>query len=78
MIIYPAIDLKEGHCVRLVQGKKENKTIYSDKPGEQAAAFQAQGAEYLHVVDLDGAFEGSPRNLAAIKEIAASSAFLFR
>jgi len=72
MIIYPAIDLKDGQCVRLVQGKKENKTVYSDTPGKQAASFQAQGADYLHVVDLDGAFEGNPRNMAAIKEIAAS------
>lgn len=78
MIIYPAIDLKDGHCVRLVQGQKEHKTVYSDKPGEQAASFQAQGAEFLHVVDLDGAFEGSPRNLTAIKEIAAAITIPFQ
>lgn len=72
MIIYPAIDLKDGQCVRLVQGKQENKTVYSDNPGLIARSFQEQGAEYLHVVDLDGAFEGESRNLQAIQEIAAS------
>lgn len=72
MIIYPAIDLKDGQCVRLVQGRKEDKTVYSDTPSTQALAFQEQGAQYLHVVDLDGAFEGGPRNLQAIKEIAAA------
>jgi phosphoribosylformimino-5-aminoimidazole carboxamide ribotide isomerase len=72
MIIYPAIDLKDGQCVRLVQGKKEDKTVYSDTPGRQALAFQEQGAQYLHVVDLDGAFEGGPRNLQAIQAIAAA------
>jgi len=72
MIIYPAIDLKDGQCVRLVQGKKEDKTVYSDTPGQVALSFQEQGAEFLHVVDLDGAFEGEPRNLKAIAEIALS------
>ena len=72
MIIYPAIDLKDGQCVRLVQGKKEDKTVYSDTPGQVALSFQEQGAEFLHVVDLDGAFEGEPRNLKAITEIARS------
>ena len=71
MIIYPAIDLKEGQCVRLVQGKAENKTVYSSDPGSMAYSFQTQGAEWLHVVDLDGAFEGQPRNMEAIKQIAA-------
>lgn len=70
MIIYPAIDLKEGQCVRLVQGKAENKTVYSSDPGSMAASFQSQGAEWLHVVDLDGAFEGQPKNTEAIKQIA--------
>ncbi len=72
MIIFPAIDLQAGKCVRLVQGKKENQTVYSDSPGQVALTFQEQGAEYLHVVDLDGAFEGGPRNLMAITEIAIS------
>ena len=72
MIIFPAIDLKEGQCVRLVQGRKEDKTVYSDSPGAVARSFEEQGAQYLHVVDLDGAFEGGPRNLQAIAEIAAA------
>ncbi len=72
MIIFPAIDLKEGQCVRLVQGRREDKTVYSNSPGEMARSFEQQGAQYLHVVDLDGAFEGEPRNLKAIAEIAAA------
>ncbi|MEA4925019.1 MAG: 1-(5-phosphoribosyl)-5-[(5-phosphoribosylamino)methylideneamino]imidazole-4-carboxamide isomerase [Syntrophomonadaceae bacterium] len=78
MVIYPAIDLKDGQCVRLVQGKKEDKTIYSDTPGQIARAFQKQGAQHLHVVDLDGAFEGGPRNLKAITEIALSITIPFQ
>jgi len=78
MIIYPAIDLKDGQCVRLVQGRKEDKTVYSDTPGNLAVSFQEQGAQYLHVVDLDGAFEGGPRNLKAIKEIASSISIPFQ
>lgn len=70
MIIYPAIDLKDGQCVRLVQGKVENKTVYSSDPAAMAASFQEQGAQWLHVVDLDGAFRGQPQNLQAIKQIA--------
>ncbi|MGR6835307.1 1-(5-phosphoribosyl)-5-[(5-phosphoribosylamino)methylideneamino]imidazole-4-carboxamide isomerase [Syntrophomonas erecta] len=70
MIIYPAIDLKDGQCVRLVQGRVEDKTVYSNSPAEVARSFEEQGAEFLHVVDLDGAFEGSPRNLTAIAKIA--------
>jgi len=72
MIIFPAIDLKEGQCVCLVQGRREDKTVYSNSPGEMARSFEQQGAQYLHVVDLDGAFEGEPRNLQAIAEIAAA------
>lgn len=72
MIIFPAIDLKEGQCVRLVQGRKEDKTVYSNSPAEVARSFEEQGAGYLHVVDLDGAFEGGPRNLQAIAAIAAA------
>lgn len=72
MIIFPAIDLKDGQCVRLVQGVLENKTVYSDTPGEAARSFQAKGAEWLHVVDLDGAFTGSPHNSDAIKAIASA------
>ncbi|HPF43881.1 MAG TPA: 1-(5-phosphoribosyl)-5-[(5-phosphoribosylamino)methylideneamino]imidazole-4-carboxamide isomerase [Syntrophomonadaceae bacterium] len=70
MIIYPAIDLKDGQCVRLIQGRAEDKTVYSDSPARTAAAFAKMGAGYLHVVDLDGAFSGSPRNDAAIAAIA--------
>lgn len=71
MIIFPAIDLKEGQCVRLVQGKAENKTVYSSDPASMAQSFQDQGAEWLHIVDLDGAFQGRSGNLATIKQIAA-------
>lgn len=66
MIIIPAIDLKEGKCVRLEQGLMEKATIYSEDPATTAMHWEAQGAELLHVVDLDGAFAGSPRNLPAI------------
>lgn len=78
MIIYPAIDLKDGQCVRLVQGQKENKTVYSDSPAMMAKSFQEQGARYLHVVDLDGAFGGSPQNQEAIRDIAAQLAIPFQ
>ena len=70
MIIYPAIDLKEGQCVRLVQGKAENKTVYSSDPAAMAGSFQEQGAEWLHIVDLDGAFQGRSGNRDAIRKIA--------
>ena len=72
MIIYPAIDLKDGQCVRLVQGRAEDKTVYSDTPAQVALDFEEQGAQWLHVVDLDGAFGGKPQNTAVIKQIAAS------
>ncbi len=71
MIIYPAIDLKDGQCVRLVQGRADAKTVYSNTPAQVAASFEKLGAGYLHVVDLDGAFTGSPQNAAAIEAIAA-------
>jgi phosphoribosylformimino-5-aminoimidazole carboxamide ribotide isomerase len=69
MIIIPAIDLKEGRCVRLEQGLMERDTVYSDDPAAQARTWQEQGGELLHIVDLDGAFAGSPRNRAAIRAI---------
>ncbi|MBP8819856.1 MAG: 1-(5-phosphoribosyl)-5-((5-phosphoribosylamino)methylideneamino)imidazole-4-carboxamide isomerase, partial [Syntrophomonadaceae bacterium] len=72
MIIFPAIDLKDGQCVRLVQGRAEDKTVYSDNPAGVAIDFEKQGAQWLHVVDLDGAFSGKPRNTEVIKQIAAS------
>ncbi|NLV23600.1 MAG: 1-(5-phosphoribosyl)-5-[(5-phosphoribosylamino)methylideneamino]imidazole-4-carboxamide isomerase [Deltaproteobacteria bacterium] len=69
MIIIPAIDLKEGRCVRLEQGIMERDTVYSDDPAAQARTWQEQGGEMLHIVDLDGAFAGSPRNRNAIRAI---------
>lgn len=72
MIIYPAIDLKDGQCVRLVQGRAEDKTVYSDNPGAMAEVWQQQGASWLHVVDLDGAFAGRPVNTPAIRAIASA------
>ncbi len=69
MIILPAIDLKEGKCVRLEQGLMDKDTVYNDNPGEQARLWQEQGGEFLHIVDLDGAFAGVPKNKAAIEAI---------
>ncbi|MFQ5508656.1 MAG: 1-(5-phosphoribosyl)-5-[(5-phosphoribosylamino)methylideneamino]imidazole-4-carboxamide isomerase [Leptospirillia bacterium] len=65
----PAIDLKEGQCVRLKQGRMEDATIYGDDPAEQARRWADCGATWLHVVDLDGAFAGVPKNLSAITDI---------
>ncbi len=72
MIVIPAIDLKEGKCVRLEQGLMERDTVFCDNPGEQALAWQQQGAELLHIVDLDGAFAGAPKNRTAIEAIVAA------
>jgi phosphoribosylformimino-5-aminoimidazole carboxamide ribotide isomerase len=69
MIVIPAIDLKEGKCVRLEQGLMEKDMVFSDNPGAQARAWQDQGAELLHIVDLDGAFAGEPKNRSAIEAI---------
>ena len=69
MIILPAIDLKEGKCVRLEQGLMDRDTVYHDNPAEQARIWQEQGGELLHIVDLDGAFAGVPKNREAIKAI---------
>ncbi|MEW6408822.1 MAG: 1-(5-phosphoribosyl)-5-[(5-phosphoribosylamino)methylideneamino]imidazole-4-carboxamide isomerase [Nitrospirota bacterium] len=69
MIIIPAIDLKDGKCVRLLQGKMEESTIYSDNPSEIAKGWQDAGAELIHVVDLDGAFAGEMKNLESIISI---------
>jgi phosphoribosylformimino-5-aminoimidazole carboxamide ribotide isomerase len=69
MILYPAIDLKEGLCVRLRQGDMDQATVFNDDPAAQAAEFEAQGFEWLHVVDLDGAFAGRPMNGAAVDAI---------
>lgn len=72
MIILPAIDLKDGRCVRLEQGLMEKDTVYSDSPAAQARTWQEQGGELLHIVDLDGAFAGEPRNREAIRAIVAA------
>lgn len=69
MIIYPAIDLKDGKVVRLLQGRMEDATVYADDPAVVAADFKVQGSDCLHVVDLNGAFAGKPVNDAAIKSI---------
>lgn len=70
MIVYPAIDVKDGRCVRLVQGQFTDVTVYSDNPVDMAKKFENMGARYLHVVDLDGARMGEPRNTAVISEMA--------
>ncbi len=72
MQIFPAIDVKNGRCVRLTQGRASEETVYFDDPVEPALAFQKAGAEWVHVVDLDGAFDGIPRNLAHVARIAAT------
>lgn len=72
MLIIPAIDLKEGKCVRLEQGLMDKATVYSDDPATTAKHWESQGAELLHVVDLNGAFAGVPKNLDAIKSIRAA------
>ncbi len=72
MILYPAIDLKNGECVRLEQGDMARATVFNRDPAAQAAAFAAQGFEYLHVVDLDGAFAGEPMNAGAVERILAA------
>jgi phosphoribosylformimino-5-aminoimidazole carboxamide ribotide isomerase len=69
MLIIPAIDLKDGHCVRLKQGAMDQATVFSEDPGAMAQHWQAQGARRLHLVDLNGAFAGKPKNEAAIKAI---------
>ncbi|WP_422364363.1 1-(5-phosphoribosyl)-5-[(5-phosphoribosylamino)methylideneamino]imidazole-4-carboxamide isomerase [Pyruvatibacter mobilis] len=69
MILFPAIDLKDGQCVRLVQGDMDRATVFSDTPAEQAKVFESQGFEWLHLVDLNGAFEGKPVNGDAVEAI---------
>ncbi len=72
MILYPAIDLKEGQCVRLLRGDMAQATVFNDDPAAQARAFVAQGFDHLHVVDLDGAFAGKPMNAAAVERMLAA------
>ena len=71
MILFPAIDLKDGKCVRLVQGDMAKATVFNADPAAQAQTFERQGFEYLHVVDLDGAFAGKPMNARAVEAILA-------
>jgi phosphoribosylformimino-5-aminoimidazole carboxamide ribotide isomerase len=69
MIIIPAIDLKNGNCVRLIQGKINQDTVYSEEPAQVAQSFEKIGVKRLHIVDLNGAFSGKPENIEAIKGI---------
>jgi phosphoribosylformimino-5-aminoimidazole carboxamide ribotide isomerase len=72
LIVFPAIDLKAGQVVRLAEGDMDRATIYGDDPAAQAVLFAEQGAEYLHVVDLDGAFAGKAVNASAVERIVAA------
>jgi phosphoribosylformimino-5-aminoimidazole carboxamide ribotide isomerase len=72
VILFPAIDLKDGQCVRLALGEMASAKVFNDDPVAQAQAFERQGFEYLHVVDLDGAFAGAPRNASAVEGILAA------
>jgi phosphoribosylformimino-5-aminoimidazole carboxamide ribotide isomerase len=72
MILYPAIDLKDGQCVRLLRGEMAQATVFGDDPAAQAAKFVAAGCEWLHLVDLNGAFAGTPVNAAAVEAILAA------
>jgi len=69
VILFPAIDLKDGQCVRLKLGEMDDATVFNDDPAAQAKAFQDQGFNYLHIVDLNGAFEGRPVNADAVDTI---------
>jgi phosphoribosylformimino-5-aminoimidazole carboxamide ribotide isomerase len=69
MNLYPAIDLKDGQCVRLLRGEMDKATIFSDSPADQASLFEEQGFSWLHLVDLNGAFEGKPINKDAVTDI---------
>ena len=69
MILFPAIDLKNGECVRLIRGDMDEATVFNTDPGAQARSFEAQGFEWIHVVDLNGAFEGKPINGDAVSQI---------
>lgn len=72
MTIFPAIDLRGGRCVRLQQGRADAETVYSDDPGAMARSFRSAGAEWVHVVDLDGSFSGSRGNIEAVQAIVAA------
>ncbi|MBL8377181.1 MAG: 1-(5-phosphoribosyl)-5-[(5-phosphoribosylamino)methylideneamino]imidazole-4-carboxamide isomerase [Burkholderiales bacterium] len=73
MLIIPAIDLKDGRCVRLKQGEMDDATVFAEDPAAMATHWKAQGAKRLHVVDLNGAFAGKPKNEAAIRRIVAAA-----
>ncbi len=75
MILYPAIDLKDGSCVRLLHGDMDKATVFNNSPADQAARFEADGFEYLHVVDLNGAIEGRAANAPAVKAILSAVKF---
>lgn len=72
MYIYPAIDIKDGRCVRLVQGDANRETIYNENPIDVAKQWESLGAKFLHIVDLDGAFQGESKNLSIIEELISS------
>ncbi|MBN2139740.1 MAG: 1-(5-phosphoribosyl)-5-[(5-phosphoribosylamino)methylideneamino]imidazole-4-carboxamide isomerase [Desulfovibrionaceae bacterium] len=72
MILFPAVDIKDGQCVRLAQGREDEVTVFSTDPVAQARYWAELGAEFLHVVDLDGAFSGRPRNFELIEDICGS------
>ena len=72
MILYPAIDLKDGACVRLLRGEMDRATVFGTDPAAQAAAFAAAGCAWLHLVDLNGAFAGEPVNAAPVESILAA------
>jgi len=74
MILFPAIDLKDGRCVRLVKGDMGQVTVFNDSPADQAQRFVAAGAQWIHVVDLNGAFAGKPVNRPAVEAILAAAA----
>lgn len=73
MILYPAIDLKDGQAVRLLRGEMDAATVFSDNPAAQAQAFEAEGCAWLHLVDLNGAFAGKPVNGDAVEQILATT-----
>ena len=73
LTLYPAIDLKDGQCVRLKRGDMDQATVYADDPGAQAKAWQTAGFQWLHVVDLNGAFAGKPVNADAVRSILANT-----
>ena len=73
MILYPAIDLKDGQCVRLLRGDMAAATVFGDDPAAQAARFVTAGCQWLHLVDLNGAFAGAPVNVAAVEAILAAT-----